>query len=245
MPQHATMLEDNDRKTSAPKAIPKWLPRDANSYLQHVCLGLSIRELARRSDCHASTILRQIRKIEAERDDPLKDEALERLSAVYPSFAQVSPINTEQEMSSVATREVIDSDVEVEKEARRILRRLCETHSFLLVSPEMEKAAVFRETVPGRRTRIAVVDREIAQVFALKDWIEGHQSGRVGSTRLPMPANLPSKDCWQRIARTVVQNLRTPKRPIRFKSNIGSLEHAMCPSRVRCERCAIILLKAL
>ena len=180
MPQHVTMLEDNDRKTSAPSAIPKWLPRDANSYLQHVCLGLSIRELARRSDCHASTILRQVRKIEAERDDPLKDEALERLSASYLSFAQKSPINTEQEMSSVAAREVIDSDVEVEKEARRILRRLCETHSFLLVSPEMEKAAVFRETVPGRRTRIAVVDREIAQVFALKDWIEGQQSGRVG-----------------------------------------------------------------
>lgn len=83
-------------------------------------------------------------------------------------------------MSSVAARALVDSEEEVAREARRILRRLCESTAFLLVSPEMEKAAVFRETVPGRRTRTAVVDREIAQVFALKDWIEGRQSGRVG-----------------------------------------------------------------
>lgn len=161
-------------------SIPKWLPVAAHSYLSHVSLGIPIRELARRSGCHASTILRQVRKIESERDDLLKDEALERLSDAYLALAQDNLRKTESEMPSIASVAQVDCEQEVEKEARRILRRLCESTAFLLVSPEMEKAAVFRETVPGRRTRIAVVEREVAQAFALKDWIEGKQSGRIG-----------------------------------------------------------------
>lgn len=163
----------------ASEAHPKWVSTSTAMYLQHVCLGVPLRELARRSGVHASTILRQVRKIEQDRDDPLKDEALDRLSASYLAFVHKSPNKTEQEMSSVAARELVQNETEVEKEARRILRRLCEAHTFLLVSPEMDKAAVFKESVPGRRTRIAVVDREIAQVFALKDWIAGKSSGRV------------------------------------------------------------------
>lgn len=160
--------------------LPKWIPATTSVYLQHVCLGVPIRELARRADCHASTILRQIRKVENDRDDPLKDAALEELSASIASQSLKSPNNTEQQMSSVTACALVEEEGEVEKEARRILRRLCEAHTFLLVSPEMEKAAVFKEAVPGRRNRIAVVEREIAQVFALKDWIEGSHKGRIG-----------------------------------------------------------------
>ena len=87
-------------------------------------------------------------------------------------------------MSSVSACAFVEEESEVEKEARRILRRLCEAHTFLLVSPEMDKSAVFKEAIPGRRTRIAVVDREVAQVFALKDWIAGKHSGRVGIYRI-------------------------------------------------------------
>jgi len=184
VPPLATLQKSNELPSSIVETPPKWVSAATSTYLQHVCLGVPIRELARRSGCHASTILRQVRKIETERDDPLKDEALDRLSASYFAFVQKTPNKTEQEMSSVAARALVENETEVEKEARRILRRLCEAHTFLLVSPEMNKAAVFKEAVPGRRTRIAVVDREVAQVFALKDWIEGQKAGRIGIYRI-------------------------------------------------------------
>jgi len=180
VPSIATAKNCNTVSPTLADAQPKWVSASTAMYLQHVCLGVPLRELARRSGCHASTILRQVRKVEQDRDDPLKDEALDRLSASYLAFVQKSQTKTEQEMSSVAARELVNDESEVEKEARRILRRLCESHTFLLVSPEMKKAAVFKESVPGRRTKIAVVDREVAQVFALKDWIAGKSSGRVG-----------------------------------------------------------------
>lgn len=71
------------------------------------------------------------------------------------------------------------TEEDIEREARRILRRLCETGAYLLIAPQMEVAAVFKETVPGRPTRIAVADRRYAQAFALKDWIDGKQMGKL------------------------------------------------------------------
>lgn len=71
------------------------------------------------------------------------------------------------------------TDDQIAREARRILRRLCETGAYLLIAPQMDVAAVFKETVPGRPTRIAVVDRVYAQSFALKEWIEGKQMGKL------------------------------------------------------------------
>ena len=83
-------------------------------------------------------------------------------------------------MPNTARKADDDTEEQIAREARRILRRLCESGAFLLVSPDLEKAAVFRETVPGRRTRTAVVEREVAQAFALKDWIEGRMRDKVG-----------------------------------------------------------------
>lgn len=57
-------------------SIPKWVPEAAQRYLRHTKQGISIRAVARDAGCHASTILRQIRRYENRRDDPLVDEAL-------------------------------------------------------------------------------------------------------------------------------------------------------------------------
>ncbi len=157
--------------------FPAWMSQATKSYLTHVGKGIPIREIARRQGCHASTVLRQIRKIESQRDDPLKDEALERYTAAYND----APMQLKSPaMSASAARPVSEQDANLEHEAKRVLRRLCESSAVMLVSPELAQAAVFRETVPGRRTRTAVVDREVAQAFALKDWIEGRQNGKVG-----------------------------------------------------------------
>ena len=135
-------------------------------------MGVSIRALARLQGCHASTILRQVRKFELRRDDPLVDEALNDLS-------QNTHPETEPENIHMATTESL-SEVDISRQARRILRRLCETGAYLLVSPKMEVAAVFKETVPGRPTRIAVVDRSYARAFALKERITGEQLEKLG-----------------------------------------------------------------
>lgn len=66
----------------------------------------------------------------------------------------------------------------IDREARRILRRLSESDAVLVVSPEMDKAVVLRckEETP---VRTGLVDRSVAQAFALQDWIGCKKKGRV------------------------------------------------------------------
>ena len=59
--------------------LPEWVPDVAGRYLMHTEAGRPIREIARDLGCHASTVLRQIRRVETRRDDPLVDEALRRI----------------------------------------------------------------------------------------------------------------------------------------------------------------------
>lgn len=72
-----------------------------------------------------------------------------------------------------------NSATRIEREARRILRRLCEKGAFLAVAPSMEKAVVLREVVPGKQNRIAVVDRDVAHAFALQEWIACEKAGKI------------------------------------------------------------------
>nr|WP_322786787.1 DUF6456 domain-containing protein [Sedimentitalea nanhaiensis] len=67
----------------------------------------------------------------------------------------------------------------LEKEACRVLRRLCETGALLAVAENMEKAVVVRDTDGGASARTAVVDCAIAQAMALNDWISCSNPGRI------------------------------------------------------------------
>jgi hypothetical protein len=125
-------------------------------------------------------VLRQVRRVEAWRDDPLIDEALERLIRDHAADCAASAARKElPAMSSPALRIDEEPDPRIEREARRILRRLCEKGAFLAVAPTMEKAVVLREVVPGKQNRIAVVDRDVAHAFALKEWIGCDRSGKI------------------------------------------------------------------
>lgn len=174
-----------------PAVLPTWLPDTARLYLRHVEEGLSIRALAKAEGCHPSTILRKLRACENRRDDPLVDEVLTRLGEAHlrmVGFARPQdrlPSNTAdatppQEGNNPMTaplrhsHSAIADTATVEREARRILRRLCEAGAILVVAPEMEKAAVLKSTI-----RTAVVDRSVAQAFAMKDWIAMKTQGRV------------------------------------------------------------------
>ena len=145
-------------------ALPGWVPAAARLYLAHVERGRSIREIARGQGRHASTVLRQIRRFEGRRDDPLVDEALSVLGGGgSEGWHPASEI-------SMSHKHVVDDET-VAKEGRRILRRLSESGAVLAVAPDLEKAVVVREMPDGRSVRTAVMDRAVAQAMALKEWI--------------------------------------------------------------------------
>ena len=166
--------------------IPGWLPEVAVTYLAHTAAGHPIRAIARAKGCHASTVLRQVRRVEAWRDDPLVDEALERIASVHgAAIAETAlpttemPPMTPSQAAKTTARPAPGADPRIEREARRILRRLCEKGAFLAVAPDMEKAVVLREVVPGKTNRIAVVDRDVAHAFALQEWIACERAGKI------------------------------------------------------------------
>lgn len=158
-------------------SAPSWLPQAARLYLAHTEGGCSLRELARLEGCHPSTVMRQVRRIETLRDDPLIDDALARLGAK----SGIPPARKEDPQMTATMRQTVPAadDATLSREAKRILRRMAEPGAFMAVARDMEKAAVLRETPDGHTTRIAVVDRAVAEAFALKDWMGCRSRGRV------------------------------------------------------------------
>ncbi len=170
--------------------LPAWLPPAVRLYLDHTEDGLSLRAIARRDGRHASTVLRQVRRYEVRRDDPLLDEALQSLSRNTHAEGQ-APIKIASDAKDAPTMSAplrhatltIDEPT-ILREGRRILRRLAEPGSVLAIAPDMEKAVVMREFPDGRTARTGVVERAVAQAFALKDWITCRKAGRVASYEL-------------------------------------------------------------
>lgn len=110
--------------------------------------------------------------MELRRDEPLIDQALADLSINY------NILENKLERTHMAKPEPI-SDEDISRQARRVLRRLCENSAYLAVFPKMDVAAVFKNTVAGNPTRIAVVDHKFTRIFALKEWITGEQFGQL------------------------------------------------------------------
>lgn len=147
--------------------LPTWLPQSVARYVAHTEQGLSIRELARRDGCHASTVLRQIRKLEAMRDDPLVDAALKTFRQTVNSRGEGAPL--------LECGDDLPDEHVVQDEGLRVLRRLCETGAVLAVASDMDTAVVMRDET----TRTATVARQVAQAMVLKGWITCVQAGRV------------------------------------------------------------------
>lgn len=162
--------------------LPEWLPSAVRLYLDHTEDGHSIRALARREGRHASTIMRQVRRYESRRDDPLMDEALSSICRIASSPSP-DPVQKEAAMISAHVSPPITpvDDSALAREGRRILRRLVEPGAVLAIAPEMDKAVVMREFPDGRTLRTGVLDRAVAQAFTLKDWIACRKAGRVST----------------------------------------------------------------
>ena len=173
------------RNLTTDLTLPAWLPAAVRLYLDHTEDGLSLREIARREGTHASTVMRQVRRYESLRDDPLMDAALQGLSR-KSAASRIDSLTKENTPMSAPIRHqtlAID-DATILREGLRILRRLAEPGAVLAIAPDMEKAVVMREFPDGRTARTGVVDRVVAQAFALKDWISCRKPGRVASYQL-------------------------------------------------------------
>ena len=93
---------------------------DLEMYRRHVEDDKTLREVAREAGIrHASTVLRRVRRIEARRDDPLIDAALDRPRSGGPSPGA----------------------------ALLILRQLAKPQAELLVAEDMDKAIVVRDGI--------------------------------------------------------------------------------------------------
>ncbi|MEM1274083.1 MAG: DUF6456 domain-containing protein [Pseudomonadota bacterium] len=163
--------------------FPLWLPDATRQYLEHVILGQSIREIARRDETVASTVARRVRQMEARRDDPLVDDGLTALSSTVCSQSRQTS-QKESAMNASVRPPVITDERIINREARRILRRLCETGALLVLASDMEKAVVLRPGPDGEQTRTAVVDRAVAIAFGLRDWIQAVEFGRIAKYRI-------------------------------------------------------------
>ena len=161
--------------------LPTWVPDAARNYLAHTEAGLPIRELARRTGCHASTVLRQIRRFETRRDDPLIDAALRKLGAGMQvnGLSGQKVYQKDHTVMQAAKKDLGPDATTLSRDAQRVLRRLCETGAVLAVAVDMEKAVVVRDGVTGSSTRTAVVDRKVAEAMALQDWISAERAGRI------------------------------------------------------------------
>ena len=175
---------------------PDWVPAQVRTYLAHVTLGRSIRSLAREAGCHASTVLRQVRRFEMRRDDLLVDLALRRLEGVAarPDRRAATPGGIKVVILTRKPEDLaVPNDEQLKEAAPRILRRLNEPGACLAIAADMEKAVVVREEKDGQTLRTAVVDRALAEAMVLKDWIAPQGEGRIQRYRITQAGRMALK----------------------------------------------------
>ena len=182
---------DKDGTTELPEltaaSLPDWLPQAVRHYLDHTEEGTSLRALARREGLHASTILRQVRRFENRREDPLMDEALSAVSrhvlrhSEDPARKDDQPMSVHPRLPTPADHPEICDEQALLHEGMRVLRRLAEPGAVMAIAPDLDKAVVIRDLPGGKSLRTAVLERSVAHAFALKDWVTCKKPGRVST----------------------------------------------------------------
>ncbi|KEJ88402.1 hypothetical protein DSW25_14990 [Sulfitobacter donghicola DSW-25 = KCTC 12864 = JCM 14565] len=158
--------------------LPGWVPQSVQNYIDHTEMGVPIRAIARQQGCHASTILRQIRRVETLRDDPLVDGVIKTLGGSAEGEGETKNGQLVK-MAPDTTQPVIAEADQLKADSLRVLRRMCETGAVLAVAADMEKGVIVRDGQDGQNTRTGVVDRTTAEAMALKGWIVASSNGRI------------------------------------------------------------------
>lgn len=162
--------------------LPDLVPVGVRLYLSHVAAGKSLRALGKDHGCHASTVLRQVRHLENRRDDPLVDDALRRLDhALRDMSDSISEKDSTSMIPHSYNQDASLDHPQLEQEAMLNLRHLLHEGSLLIVAPDLPKAIITREDKDGISQRISVMNRCVAEVMALNEWITSRTRGRVAS----------------------------------------------------------------
>ncbi len=156
--------------------FPDWVPVAAQNYIAHTERGLSIRALARARQCHASTVLRQVRRFESRRDDPLVDDALRQLSSGVVGAGNKREYCEMKHVSFGCSpaqgRAALDvSEREVLRLGGGVLEALAVPSAVLVAGRQLETAVVIRNAPDGTTETLEKVSRDIVQAMALREWI--------------------------------------------------------------------------
>lgn len=176
--------------------FPDWVSEDTRRYIAHTETGQSIRSLAREAGCHASTILRQVRRFEGRRDDMLVDHALKRIGALGARGSEAPCKDhsmTKMTLPANQDSSPVPDDATLKAEAPRVLRRLNEPGACLAIASDMEKAVIVRDGADGQTIRTAVLDRSLAEALALQDWIAPANEGRIRRYRITASGRIALK----------------------------------------------------
>jgi hypothetical protein len=152
--------------------------RDAALYLAHTEQGESLRALALATGTCPSTVMRTVRRGEARRDDPLLDRMFADLKDGVAADGDAAPPandNAEPPLGPGAMPAPIPR-AELERDARRFLRRLNEPGSFLMVTPDASKGGIFCKANEYRKP-IAMLPAGIAVAFVREGWLRSVQRG--------------------------------------------------------------------
>ena len=125
-------------------------PEEARRYLAHTADGRPLRDIAREAGCHPSTILRQVRKLELLRDDPLVDRALAREGA--------------ESLAGQTTPARLDAVTEA-------MRLLCHSRAMMLYRHGVQHAAIVKTVGEGDTVVLGTVDLDVAAALVLRNWV--------------------------------------------------------------------------
>lgn len=126
------------------------LPEAARRYLAHTTEGRPIREIAREAGCHASTVLRQVRKLESLRDDPMVDRA----------FSCHDSADAATEAACASMDELTDA-----------LRHLCQPRAMMLYNADLRQPAIVKTVGEGGTVLLGTIDLDLAAALVLRNWI--------------------------------------------------------------------------
>lgn len=147
--------------------VPRWIPEEVRRYLEHTEKGRSIRQISRLAGCHPSTVMRQVRRVEALRDDPLIDVALTALSDKF----------FRRRDKGLSGRFEVVGKPEERPDARvfQVLGWLNRSQAVLAYAQGMDRAVI----VCGDHREKISLDKEEAGELALRGWVECLNKGRL------------------------------------------------------------------
>ena len=145
---------------------PGWtalFPEEAHRYLAHTADGRPLRDIAREAGCHPSTILRQVRKLETLRDDPLVDRVLTEHRGALRDEA--------------ASDRALDAAVEA-------MRLLCQPRAMMLYREGVAQAAIIQTSGTGDTLALGTVALDVAAALILRNWVATNSDAALKRYRL-------------------------------------------------------------